>query len=107
MNYLTTRFDKELVEKRTLLYYDRYHIGSLLAPLLKNVPYRFLSTWIPYTSDEDVVIRSNKPETRCPYSLHEDYILLNPLWRNYLLENYVEIKSFIEKELQAYLKIKK
>ena len=76
-----------------------------LSPLLKNVPYRFLSPWIPFTCNEDVVAKSNNPETRCPYSLHDDHIEVNASWGDYLIANYEKMTEFVEQELCAYLKM--
>lgn len=96
--------DKNKVEGQILYYYfEKSHLDRLLSPLLNNVPYRFLSPWIPFTSNEEVVVKSNEKDARCIYSIHEDHITINPLWCDYLLENYNKIESFIEKELNAYL----
>ena len=53
---------------------------------------------------EDVVAKSNAEDTRCPYSLHEDHIEINPLWREYLLKNYDELLASTEQGLREYLK---
>jgi hypothetical protein len=76
-------------------------------PLLNNVPYRFLSPWIPFTNNEEVTAKSKETESRCPYSLAKDHVTINPIWSNYLVENYDKISFFIEKELGLYLKCKK
>jgi len=95
-----------VIDSVLLDYYDKWELNALLSPLLKNVPYRFLSTWIPFTSNDDVVAKSNYPDTRCPYSLHEDHIVINPIWGKYFLDNYNKLTQFVEKELRSYLKIK-
>ena len=87
-------------------YYDKWELNTLLSPLLKNVPYRFLSPWVPFTDNDDVVAKSNDPETRCPYALHDDYITINPIWGDYFLENYDKLTQFAEHELRLYLKIR-
>ena len=96
--------DGKYVEDVVREYYQKAKLGVWLMPLLKNVPYRFLSPWIPFTSNEDVVAKSNAEETRCPYSLHEDHIEINPLWREYLLKNYDELLASTEQGLREYLK---
>ncbi len=73
--------------------------------LTNNVPYHFLSPWIPFTSNEDVVAKSSNLETRCPYSLHDGHKEISSLWGDYLIENYEKITKFIEQELRTYLKI--
>ena len=98
---------KGIVIDNTLLdYYDKWELNTLLSPLLKNVPYRFLSPWIPFTDNNDVVVKSNDPDTNCPYALHDDHITINPIWGDYFLENYDKLTQFVEKELKLYLKIR-
>lgn len=104
--YLGRYSTRRMVEETVLEYYDEWGWDSLLMPLLKNVPYRFLSPWIPFTDNDDVVSKSNNPDTRCLYSLHGDYIKINPLWGEYLIDNYDKITQFVEKELRKYLKCK-
>ena len=96
---------KSKIEGQILYYYERDHLNRILGPLLNNVPYRFLSPWIPFTSNEDVVAKSNEKDSDSPYSIHDDYIVINPIWREYLKEHYNEIIQFIEKGLRQYLKI--
>ena len=97
--------DRKKVEDQILYYYfERSHLDRLLSPLLNNAPYRFLSPWIPFTSNEDVVARSKEKNARCLYSLQDDHIAINPIWCKYLNENYDRIEAFIEKELCLYLK---
>lgn len=87
-------------------YYDEWGLDSLLSPLLKNVPYRFLSPWIPFTSNNDVIAKSNEKDSKCLYSLQDDHITINSAWGDYLLDNYDKLTQFVEKELKMYLKCK-
>ena len=96
--------DESLVEKRILYYYKRWGLEYKLSPLLKNVPYRFLSPWIPFTNNDDVIAKSNDQSTRCLYSIHDDYISIDAIWCDYLIENYNKIIGFIENELRKFLK---
>ena len=96
--------DGKYVEDVVREYYRKAKLGVWLVPLLKNVPYRFLSPWIPFTSNEDVVAKSNAEDSRCLYSLHEDCIEINPLWREYLRENYDTLLEHTEQGLREYLK---
>ena len=96
---------KSKIEGQILYYYERDHLNRILGPLLNNVPYRFLSPWIPFTSNEDVVAKSNRKDSESPYSIHDDCIVINPMWGDYLKENYNEIVQFIERGLRQYLKI--
>lgn len=56
-----------------------------------NVPYRFLSPWISYTNDQEVILRSQNFENNCPYSIEpiqgEKFVCINPQWEDYLKEN--------------------
>lgn len=93
------------IEYSVLEYYNTLNLDSLLTPLLKNVPYRFLSPWIPFTDNADVVEKSNAPSTHCLYALIEDGIKINPLWSDYLLDNYDKLIQFVERELRSYIKL--
>lgn len=59
-----------------------------------NVPYRFLSPWIRYTCDEDVVKKSQKSENQCLYAIFGDEIVVNEIWIDYLTENYTILRDF-------------
>jgi len=104
--YLKKSSNKETIEEKVNSYYKYFDIEKILLPLLNNVPYRFLSPWIPFTNNEDVVAKSNEKDSVCPYSIHDDYIVINPMWREYLKEHYNEIVQFIEVGLRQYLRIK-
>ena len=88
-------------------YYDKWELSSLLSPLLKNVPYRFLSPWITFTDNDEVVAKSNNPDLMCPYALHDDFITINPIWGDYFIKNYLKLIQFTEKELRKYLRCNK
>ena len=94
-----------LVEQRLNKKFESLDLNSLLSPLLKNVPYRFLSPWIPFTNNEDVMEKSSHIETKSLYSLHYNHITINDFWRRYLIDHYEELINFINKELASYLKL--
>lgn len=98
--------DMKKVESQILYYYERSHLDHLLSPLLKNVPYRFLSPWIPFTDNADVIAKSIHKDSRCLYGLYDDHIAINPVWSNYLIDNYDKIMQFIENGLRNYLNCK-
>ena len=102
---LTKSSRAEEVESQILYYYERSHLDRLLSPLLKNVPFRFLSPWIPFTTNEAVTNKSRIPETRCLYELYDDHINISSIWKSYLTENYEAISHFIENSLKAKLSI--
>lgn len=68
-----------------------------------NVPYRFLSPWVRYTSDNDVVLRSQQYENGCLYSIVADEITINPSWVNYLQEHYSILRDFTFWNLTEFL----
>lgn len=59
-----------------------------------NVPYRFLSPWISYTCDKNVVEKSQKFENQCLYAIYDDEIVINEIWIDYLTENYTILRDF-------------
>lgn len=104
--YLPKSAKEKIVEETVRESFYKWKWDTLLKPLLNNVPYRFLSPWIPFTNNEEVITKSEKKELRCPYSITKDHVTINPLWSDYLIENYDKISLFIEKELRSYLKCK-
>ena len=72
-------------------------------PLLKNVPYRFLSPWIPFTTNDEVMEISRKPENSCLYEIYNGHITIKDIWRDYLIDHYDEITLFIDLSLRTYL----
>lgn len=82
-----------------------YHVDSLkglLAPLSKNVPFRFISPWIKYTSDQEVMEASQQNNT-APYALYEDKIVFDDDRLKFFTEHYDEQQQFIKKSLKEYL----
>ncbi len=68
-----------------------------------NVPYRFLSPWIKYTYDEDVIRKSQVFENQCLYAIYGDEIVINDIWADYLTENYVILRDFAFWNLTEFL----
>ena len=91
----------DFVENTILENYDRLGINKILSPLLKNVPYRFLSPWIPFTTQEDVVEKSyNYKKYHGVYGIYDEGIILNAEWLEYFRNHYSEMKNFAIKELE-------
>ena len=83
-----------------------YHIDSLksiIAPLSKNVPFRFISPWIKYTSDQEVM-ESSRMLSKAPYALYDDRIIFDESRLIYFTEHYDEQISFIKESLKEYLR---
>ncbi len=85
-------------------------IKRLLTILTQNVPYRFLSPWIKFQSEVDVIKRSQNLEEGCLYSLfkkdNEFYIELNPSWSRYLHQHYQILMDFAYWNLTLFLQIR-
>lgn len=96
----------KVVEAYMSVYYDTEGIDKILEPLLKNVPYRFLSPWIKYTTDEEVIEKSNSEEYACLYALNDDYLVLHPEWVNYIKANYKSICDSAERSFITHAKQK-
>ena len=86
---------------------DDKQVKGLLNILTLNVPYRFLSPWIQYKYDKDVVIRSKQLENNCLYALYkkgEDfYIDMNPAWDSYLHNHYNILMDYAYWNLTQFL----
>ena len=73
-----------IVETSISQYYNTRGIKEILSPLLKNVPYRFLSPWVKFTTFEEVINKSKQDAFDGPYALYPDRIVLNPQWWEYI-----------------------
>lgn len=94
----------KVVENYLTQHYQSQGIDRILSPLLKNVPYRFLSPWVRYTSDDDVIMESNRRVFSGLYALNKEGILLNETWWNYIQENYRDICKQAIDSFEDYLK---
>ena len=101
---LIKNISNKVVEAYLSVYYDSDGIGKILEPLLKNVPYRFLSPWIKYTTDGEVVEKSNSTDCACLYALQDNSIVLNEEWWEYIKMNYTKICNSAERSFITYLK---
>lgn len=80
------------------------YLISRISSLLDNVPYRFLSPWVTFTSKEDVVENSREPKNRCPYELYNDHIIISELWKQYLIDSYEVLLYLTNSKLKTYLR---
>ena len=103
--HLKSKSSEEEIERVVAEQYDTLRLGKILSPLLKNVPYRFLSPWIHFPGNNDVITKSKDPDINCLYELHDDHITIKELWKDYLIEHYDEVMEIIESNLRLYLKI--
>ena len=96
----------KVVEAYLSAYYDSDGIGKILGPLLKNVPYRFLSPWIPYTTDDEVIEKSNSGEYACLYALREDCIEINTEWWDFIKKRILILSDYTKRSFVSYLQTK-
>lgn len=94
---------KAQIKKLLLDNLNQGNVKSLLKVFTLNVPYRFLSPWIKYTSDKDVVAQSQQFENDCLYSINGDEIDVNPIWLEYLYEHYSILRDFAFWNLTEFL----
>lgn len=83
--------DKPLICNTLLQRLHEPAIAKQLRVFAINVPYRFLSPWIPYSTDNDVIVKSQRFTNDCPYRIEVEpegkYVKINPSWEEYLVEN--------------------
>lgn len=101
---LIKQASSKVVETYLTVHYNSQGVDKILAPLLKNVPYRFLSPWIPFTTNEDVVEKSNSNNYGCPYALHDNEIVLDEDWWEYIKKHYSQICDFSKNSFVKYTK---
>ena len=94
----------KVVENYMRQHYSSQGIEQILAPLLKNVPYRFLSPWVPFTTIEEVIAKSKSTKFAGLYALQDKGIEVNRLWWEYISPKYLEICDFAERSFVAYAK---
>ena len=88
---LDSRSTGRYVEFYLSEHYEDDEINRTLSPLLNNVPYRFLSPWIKFTTNKDVSERSKSGAFDGLYALYSDGIVLNSKWWHYINAHYREI----------------
>lgn len=101
--YIISSASSKVVEATLTQNYQSKGIDKELKPLLYNVPYRFLTPWIPYTFDTDVSKKSNSKDYKSLYALREDCIVLDEDWWKYIKEHYDELCEFSKKSFVKYL----
>ena len=68
--------------------------AKLLKVFALNVPYRFLSPWIEFTNNSEVVYLSQSFTNNCLYAITDETIEINPKWEHYLNANYMVLRDF-------------
>ena len=78
-------------------------VRRIFVSLEGNVPYRFLSPWIEPISNNEIERLSRNYENGCPYGIWKDVIVMNPSWKEYLIENNERLQKSVEDKLNEYL----
>ena len=94
---------KEDIKKQLMNNLNVPKIRGLLRVFTLNVPYRFLSPWIQYTTDNEVVALSQSYTNNCLYAIKADTIEVNPNWEQYLNDNYLVLRDFTFWNLTVFL----
>lgn len=85
---------KSDIKKAILNSLNTPRIKSILNVFKLNVPYRFLSPWIKYTSDTQVSLLSQSFTNNCLYAIQGETIEINPEWEQFLNDNYLILRDF-------------
>lgn len=93
-----------VVENYLKQHYSSQGVDKILSPLMKNVPYRFLSPWIKYTTDAEVIEKSCAKSFNGLYAIHSKHIVLDEEWWDYIDAHYLEICDFSMRSFIAYAK---
>lgn len=95
--------NKRQIKQQILSEIDKPQIKSLLRVFTLNVPYRFLSPWIKYTNDSNVINLSQSFSNNCLYAIKDETIEINPRWIEYLNDNYSILRDFAFWNLTIFL----
>ena len=93
--------NKDDIKRLLMANLDR--VKDFLRVFILNVPYRFLSPWITYTSDAEVVEKSRLFHNNCLYALKGETVELNPVWMDYLNDHYDLLRNFAFRNLAVFL----
>ena len=94
---------RESVRRQILQNVDRPEIRKLIHTLTLNVPYRFLSPWIPKATDAQVLELSHDFPNNCPYAIYDKNIIIEDHWADYLVERAAILKDYSFWNLSIFL----
>lgn len=95
--------NRDFVRNKILENTEKPEIRRQIHILTLNVPYRFLSPWIPRSSDAQVVAQSHVFTNGCPYSIVDKSIVIDHLWVDYLISYSSILKDFSFWNLSIFL----
>lgn len=89
---------------------QRNDVRKRLNFLQMNVPFRFLRPWIDTSDDRQTIVRSQIFENGCLYKLEKIngtlWIELNPIWFDYLKDNFEILTAFAYWGLTGFLQVR-
>lgn len=93
------------VTDRLMSHADDLSVRNAVKKLLQHVPYRFLSPWIPFHSNVQVVRDSQAGVNDCLYALQvqKGYLELSASWSAFLLDNTVVLTDYVLWNLTLFL----
>lgn len=96
--------EKGVVTETILANADVPEIRKVLSVFMINVPYWFLSPWIPGINKQKTVERlSREFFNNCPYSIAGKEIYINEPWVDYLVQNASMLKDFTFWNLAGFI----
>lgn len=95
--------DREKVRETILKNIDSPGVRKCLHVFTLNVPYRFLSPWIPRATDAQVEQYSRMFFNNCPYSILGKAIVVDERWAEYLIRNAAILKDYSFWNLSIFL----
>lgn len=104
---------REIIQERLKTEFEKGNkdLKKELKVFSLNVPFRFLSPWIRTDSNKEMVVRSQSFEYGCLYALRPDAdggfdMNINPIWSDYLHENYQILLDFTYWNLTNFLQVR-
>lgn len=102
--YIISAASSKIVEATLTDYYNVLKLKETLSPLLNNVPYRFLSPWVKFTNNDEVIEASQVDTFEGPYALKSDGIVIKTEWKDYFSAHYDELCDFAFRSFINYTK---
>ena len=94
---------KSDIKAQILMNIDNHDIRRIVHVFTLNVPYRFLSPWIPGATNSQVITESQVFVNNCPYAIFDKTILINNYWVDYLISYSDILKYFSFWNLSIFL----
>ena len=86
--------EKNEVSGKILANVDNAGVRRILTVFTRNVPYWFLSPWIPGATVRQVELLSREAFNNCPYAIVGKDVYINDPWVDYLTTNALILKDF-------------